>query len=70
MTASELIQVLSRFSKDAVVVTGVPHDGGIGRLRSEGVRAVRLRFCESNGLGWYEVAEEDGPCDTHGVWIG
>ncbi|MES2226812.1 MAG: hypothetical protein V4540_03465 [Pseudomonadota bacterium] len=70
MTASELIQVLSRFSEDAVVVIGAPQDGGVGRLRSEEVREVRLRFCESNGLGWYEVAEEDGPCDTYGVLIG
>jgi len=69
MTAYELILLLSRFPKDAVVVTGDAHDGGIGKVCAENVREVRLRFGEANGLGWYELAEADEPSDVSGVWI-
>lgn len=70
MTVGELVLLLSRFPKDAVVVVGDPHDGGIGRLRADDVREVRLRFGESNGVSWYDLAEQDEPFDAHGIWIG
>lgn len=70
MTVSELILLLSTLPKDAVVIIGDANDGGVGRIREEDVREVRLRFDEANGLGWYELVEGSEPFDVKGVRLG
>lgn len=65
----ELIELLRQHPADAVVLVGDPNDGGVGTLKFSDVRAVRLRFGEANGLGWYELAAEGEPSDVPGVWL-
>jgi hypothetical protein len=68
LTVRELIELLSQRPPNALVVVGDPSDGGIGTLRAHDVRDVRLRFGESNGLGWVELVE-GAEFDALGVWI-
>jgi len=69
LTVRELIELLSCLNQDAHVVVGDPNDGGLGRLRAEDVREVRLRYGDANGVGWYELAEVGEASDAQGVWI-
>ena len=68
LTVRELIELLSKRPPNALVVVGDPNDGGIGRLRAQDVRDVRLRFGEANGVGWCELVDGD-EFDALGVWI-
>jgi len=69
MTVGELIELLSHRPRDAQVVVGDPHDGGVGGLHAKNIRDVRLRFDEANGVGWLELVDTGDQFDVTGVWI-
>lgn len=69
MTVDQLIELLRQHPPSAVVVIGDDEDGGIGKLRAENVRSVRLRFGEAKWIAWYELAQDDEPADVLGVRI-
>ena len=70
MTVHELMAVLAAMPQDATVVIGDVHDGGLGKLRPEEVRAVQLGATERAGALLLEPYRDDLEGPYLGVQIG
>lgn len=72
MRVCELIELLQRLPSDSLVVVDDCNgrsQPSVRMLRLQEVDVVGLRFHESGGIGWVELAD-DKPADAHAVYLG